>query len=428
MLYYTKRYWPCALTKKRFLSKKRNDLTDKRVSYVGHMENVKYECVIVRYGEIAIKSEQIRGKYERLLIRNIAAMLDQDGVTYSGIGKERGRIFIFTEDTKAATSASKVFGVVSASSAAITGTGLDEVTKLAAAVGKETIKDGESYAVMARRAGAHAFTSQDLGKACGDAIWYAIADRHPRVDLKHADREIHVEVRETKTYVFTEIVKGVGGMPLGSQGKMVALISGGIDSPVAAWLMMKRGCDIIPVYFDLSPYGDETTKARAIDCVSKLKEWSPGRPLRMYVMPHGKSLEAFLEKSNVRYVCVFCKHMMYKASVELARKEGAHGIVTGSSLGQVASQTSENMMIEHHGIDFPIYHPLIGMDKNEIVELARRIGTMDISTKPATCCSAVPKHPAIHGRLEEVKKLEEGPLGFDSMVKAEVEGAYFIDV
>lgn len=217
-------------------------------------------------------------------------------------------------------------------------------------------------------------------------------------------------------------------MPLGSQGKMVALVSGGIDSPVAAWLMMKRGCDIIPVYFDLSPYGDESTKERAMECVRKLKEWSPGRPLRTYIMPHGQSLKKFLDEGNTRYVCVFCKHMMYKVSSALAKIEGAHGIITGSSLGQVASQTSENMMIEHYGIDFPVYHPLIGLDKNEIVEYARRIGTMDISIKPATCCSAVPKHPAIHGRLEEVKNMDEGPLGFDALVKMELKGAYFVDI
>jgi tRNA uracil 4-sulfurtransferase len=214
-----------------------------------------------------------------------------------------------------------------------------------------------------------------------------------------------VEIREDRSYIFKDKVKGVGGMPMGSQGKMVSLISGGIDSPVATWLMMKRGCEIIPVYFENGEYGGEDYTLRAIEGIKKLKDWSPGHPMKVYRVPHGESLKKFKEAGNERYTCVFCKRLMYKAAVEIAKKEGAHGIVTGSSLGQVASQTSDNLMIEHLGIDFPIYHPLIGMDKTEIVALARQIGSLDISISPASSCKAVPRHPAIHGRPDEVEKM-----------------------
>jgi len=139
-------------------------------------------------------------------------------------------------------------------------------------------------------------------------------------------------------------------------------------------------------------------------------------------VPHGDSLREFIERGNVKYTCVFCKHMMYKTAVEIAKKEGAHGLITGSSLGQVASQTSDNLMIEHYLIDFPIYHPLIGLDKNEIVEIARKIGTYDISVRPATCCKAVPGHPSIHGQLAEIERIE-AEFDMRALARRELEGS-----
>ncbi|MCD1293760.1 tRNA 4-thiouridine(8) synthase ThiI [Methanocella sp. CWC-04] len=380
------------------------------------MEDLKYDTVMVRYGELAIKSEQVRNKYEKILIKNIEAMLDLHKIEYQEIVRERGRIYVISEDKRAPAVISNVFGVVSTSPVITTGPTLEESCKVAAAIGKEVIKDGESFAINARRAGAHDFTSQDAGRKCGDAVWEAIKDRHPRVDLKNPDHEIFVEIREERSYIFTGVIRGTGGMPLGSQGKMVALVSGGIDSPVAAWMMMRRGCEIIPVYFNNEQYVDEAYTQKAIDTIRKLKEWSPGHDFKVYEVPHGECLRTFRERGNIRYTCVFCKRMMYKVAIEIAKKEGAHGIITGSSLGQVASQTSENLLIEHHGIDFPIYHPLIGLDKNEIVDMAQRIGTLDISVRPAMGCQAVPKHPAIHGRIEEIMKMESEQVDFDKMI------------
>lgn len=383
---------------------------------------MQYDTVLVRYGEIGIKSEQIRKKYEELLIKNIKAMLEADKVQYEAILQERGRIYVKSQDPHAAATVSRVFGVVSTSPVVTTGPTIEEAAKVAASMGKEVIKEGESFAINGRRAFAHPFTSQDIGRLCGDAVYFAVEDKHPRIDLKHPDHEIFVEIREDHSYIFTDIIKGVGGMPLGSQGKMVAMISGGIDSPVAAWLMMKRGCDIIPVFFNNGEFSDKAYTDRAMETIKKLKEWAPGHEFKVYEVPHGDSLRAFKEKGNIKYMCVFCKHTMYKAAVQIAKKENAHGIITGSSLGQVASQTSDNLMIEHYGIDFPIYHPLIGMDKNEIVELARKIGTYDISTKPASCCLAVPRHPSIHGRLEEIERIEK-EFNLKELADKELQGA-----
>lgn len=386
------------------------------------MECMEYGHVMVRYGEIGIKSEQVRRKYERLLVKNIEAMLSENGVGFNGVSRERGRIFVESRDARAAEVVSRVFGVVSASPVAVTGTDIKEVCGMAADMGRDIIGEGQSFAIRARRAGEYPYTSQEIGRICGDAVFEAVKDRNPRVDLKSPDHEIFVEVREDRSYVFSEVVKGVGGMPLGSQGRMVALISGGIDSPVAAWLMMRRGCNIIPVFFNNGEFSDKAYTERAMDAIKKLKEWAPGHNFKVYEVPHGDTLREFIERGNVKYTCVFCKHMMYRTAVEIAKRGGAHGIITGSSLGQVASQTSDNLMIEHYMIDFPIYHPLIGFDKDEIVALARRIGTYDISVRPASCCRAVPAHPSIHGRLEEVKRIE-GEFDVDGLVEKELAGA-----
>jgi thiamine biosynthesis protein ThiI len=388
-----------------------------------------YEVVIVRYGEIAIKTERIRRKYEDLLIYNLEAMLRQDRVTFEGIFRERGRIFVKTTDPKAPASVSKVFGVVSCSPAIVAGPTIDDACAAAVKMGVEVIGEGQSFAIVPRRSVKdESFTSQDLGRICGDAVYYAVEDRHPRVDLKNPDHAIHVELREKQSYVFTEIVKGVGGMPLGSQGRMVALISSGIDSPVAAWLMMKRGCEVIPLYMDNTPYTGIDAKEKALDIARKLKEWAPGHPMKMYIAPHGRNLEAFIEKGNRKYTCVFCKHLMYKVATEIARREGAHGVITGSSLGQVASQTSENMLAESYNVCFPIYHPLIGMDKEEIMTIAKKIGTYDISIRKAGGCQAVPRYPSIHGRLEEVVRMENEQFEFDELVSYEVENAETIEI
>jgi thiamine biosynthesis protein ThiI len=145
--------------------------------------------------------------------------------------------------------------------------------------------------------------------------------------------------------------------------------------------------------------------------------------MKAYIMPHGKNLQAFLEKGNQKYTCVFCKHLMYKVSRAIADKEKAHGIVTGSSLGQVASQTSDNMLAEVYDVDFPLYHPLIGLDKEEIVNISKKIGMFDISIQKAMGCKAVPRYPSIHGRLEEVIKMEKKQFDFDELINYEVENA-----
>ncbi len=376
------------------------------------------DIILVRYDELALKSKKVRSMYEAILIRNLKAMLNADGSSYNEITREMGRIFIHSDDPNAVKSAVKVFGVVSASPVQVCESTLASAAQLCAEVAGCVIREGQSFAIRSRRAGNHDFTSRDVAVACGDTVLKACKNIH--VNLNDPDVEIFVEIRQKKGYVFTGSIKGVGGLPLGTQGKMVALISGGIDSPVAAWMMMKRGCEIIPLYLNNEPFSDETTRERAMQCIDVLQKWSPQKKFTIYEAPHGENLLAFLSNCDNRLNCVMCRRMMYRIASEVLKLEGAHGIITGSSLGQVASQTSQNMLAEMYGMEYPIYHPLIGLDKIEITDIARRIGTLTPSTRPATCCLAVPEYPSTAAKYEEVasaEKLIDIPSLLGSLVK-----------
>ena len=390
-------------------------------AFTNNMKNqgsdIQTDVVIVRYGELALKSPGVRNWYEKILIKNIAAMLDSRGIPYSLMRREWGRIFIETTYARASVAAADVFGVVSTSPALITEPDLESAAETCALLGKDLILEGESFAIRARRSGNHSFSSADIGRNCGDAVWSMLESegKRPRVDLSSPDREIFVEMRQNLAYIYLETIKGVGGLPLGTQGNMVVLMSGGLDSPVAAWLMMKRGVMITPVYCNNSPYAEDAAKERAFDCIRQLQTWAPGHQFTTYEIPHGPNLRSFIESCDRKNTCLLCKRMMYRKAHEVMKKEGASGIITGSSLGQVASQTAANMHAEIYQLAIPIYHPLIAFDKNEIVDIARRIGTYDISTRPAGVCAAVPEHPEVKANYDLIV-LEEKRLDIETMV------------
>lgn len=362
------------------------------------------DVVIVRYDEIALKSPPVRGRFEKMLVDRIKTALSWHGVAYSGVTREWGRIFVHTDDLHGADVVARVFGTASTSPAVTTGATIDDAAETAGEIGRDLVRGGESFAIRASRSGIHDFTSIDLGRVCGDAVSRRVP--HPRVDLTHPDREIFVDMRQNHAYVYTKRVAGVGGLPYGSQGKMIALMSGGIDSPVAAWLMMKRGVEIVPLHCDLEEFGDPASAELARENINRLKSWSYAG-MKAYAVPYGSCLRAIQEHCDPRTICVVCRRMMYRIGVAVAEREGACGIITGSSLGQVASQTAMNMFAEMHGFDMPIYHPLIGLDKREIIERAIQIGTFSRKS-PGAECAAVPDRPGTavsRYRVAESEKL-----------------------
>ncbi|HML06083.1 MAG TPA: tRNA uracil 4-sulfurtransferase ThiI, partial [Methanobacterium sp.] len=248
----------------------------------------------------------------------------------------------------------------------------------------------------------HEFTSQEMAGFCGSVI---IKKSGAPVNLSKPDFEFFVEVRDDITYIFHEKIPGIGGLPIGTQGKVIALVSGGIDSPVATFMMMKRGCEVIVLHFNNYPYtGGSNSKVMKI--IEKLEEYSPSK-LEYYEADYGEYLKSCIEDAPVRLTCVLCKTGMYRIAEELAKKEGAFAIVDGSSLGQVASQTLPNLLATRYVTKMPVLSPLIGLDKVEIENIGKKIGTFEISILPAPGCTAVPKYPETNADLEKFLEVLE---------------------
>ncbi len=366
-------------------------------------ETASHRPIIVRYGEIGIKSPRVRSRFEKRLISNIKNSIRGD------INIKQGRIFLFPENyDEALESLGKIFGVVSYSPTVQTTTDYDSIKETLTSYVQELVREelfsGEqSFAIRCRRVGEHEFTSQEMAAYCGAVV---VEDTGAPVDLSNPEFKIFVEVRDDKTYIFHEKIPGLGGLPIGTQGRVVSLVSGGQDSPVATFLMMKRGCAVTILHFNNHPYTsgslDKITKI-----VKKLKEYSSGSKLNFYTVNYGDYLKKAVEEAPPRMTCVLCKSGMYQIAEKLAKKEGALAIIDGSSMGQVASQTLPNILATRHCTDMPVLSPLIGLDKVEIQNIAEKIGTLPISILPDGGCAAAPKHPETNAVLEKVLQTHE---------------------
>lgn len=204
--------------------------------------------------------------------------------------------------------------------------------------------------------------------------------------------------------------------------RLIALLSGGIDSPVAAHLVLGKGFEILPVHFDNSPFNDEEEHAKVLDLIGRLRKLHPEQVASPYIIEHGKNLVEFSEKTEKKLTCIFCKRMMFRIASEIADNESAVGIITGDSLGQVASQTLPNLMVTSKTSKHPLLRPLLSFDKNDIVKIARKIGTFEISTRPAMSCRIVPDRPETHARLDRVEK-EEKKVDIERLVHESVKNA-----
>ena len=208
--------------------------------------------------------------------------------------------------------------------------------------------------------------------------------------------------------------------------KAVALLSDGIDSPVAVHLMLKKGVDVIALHMDNGPQAQNSLKK--VKLLVEHLEAISGRKIELFIAPHHPNHQLFVSRCTMKYHCVLCKRTMLKAAEMLAMREGADFIITGGSLGQVASQTLKNLMAEEEIVNIPVVRPLIGIDKDDIVHIAREIGTYDISILPGACCGMVPEHPVTRARLEEVYEEEQKlPLAemLDAMKKGTIPAARY---
>jgi thiamine biosynthesis protein ThiI len=376
---------------------------------------------------MGIKSEWTRRVYEKLLLKNMKKALKHYNIAYNEIVRKRGRIYIKTQKAQeTASKLTRIFGISSVSPAIETTSDMDRIVQTSVGLAEVAIKNESSFAVRCHRVGEHPYSSMDICREVGKQVLTTLKDRNLLVKLKNPQFTINIEVREDKAYIFSETMPSPGGFPLGSQAKVVCLLSGGIDSAVACWLVMKRGCPIIPVYFDNAPYTDEKTTAKALDVARKLFEWSIGFPRKIYTVPNGKNLETFVREGPRKLTCILCKRMMYRIAEHIAEIEKAEGIVTGEAIGEQASQTIDNLrVLDDAAVKYPIHRPLLGFDKTETEALAKKIGTFEISTRRAKGCSAAPSKPSTKAKLEIVKKAEE-KLDIEHMVEESVKAAKIV--
>jgi tRNA uracil 4-sulfurtransferase len=357
---------------------------------------------LVRFGgELFIKSRRTRSAFLARLRGNIQdALANAESPASLELGWDR--LYVRSAGPGAPPALGRVFGISSFSPIdEVVPAALDDIVESGARLFTERVR-GKTFAVRARRAGRHPFSSHDVQIRLGSRLF----DASSGVDLDAPEVEVHVEVREDLAYLYSERVPGVGGLPLGVEGRAVTLLSGGYDSAVAAWLMLKRGVAQEYVFCNLG--GD--AYERAVVQVGKLlaDDWSYGTRPRLHVVDFAEPLRALREGSRERYWQVVLKRLMYRAACLVGGDLGAEAIITGEAVGQVSSQTLPNLRAIEPAADLPVFRPLIGFDKEEIIDQARLIGTAGLSAQVKEYCAIAPGRPVTAASVASVDREESG--------------------
>ena len=367
-------------------------------------------ALVVRYDEIGLKGGN-RSMFERRLLENLrAALRGTPGLELHRIrGRALVRAAVPAEELTAP--AARVFGVSSLSPARELGHDLEEIEAAATTLVEELLERrfpgaGEvPFRVTVNRATPRfRRSSMETERLLGARL----LERFPRlrVRLKEPALQVELDIRDEGAFLFADRIPGPGGLPVGSLGRALCLLSGGIDSPVAAWLAMKRGVRVEFVSFYSFPYVGPQLKEKLQRLAERLAGWQPVSVL--HVVPFTDYQVAIRDHADPRYRTVLYRRAMQRIASRIARRRKAQALVTGESIGQVASQTLENLALIEEASSLPVLRPLVTYDKRETVELARRIGTFEISNLPAPDCCTVfqPERPVIHGRLEEALEAE----------------------
>ncbi|MGM9587463.1 MAG: tRNA uracil 4-sulfurtransferase ThiI [Candidatus Limivicinus sp.] len=380
------------------------------------------DIILLKLGEIVLKGLN-RKSFEQKLMSNVRRRLEP-------IGKFRvyclqSTVYVEAEEDGADMDTAfealkKVFGVIKLSRAAACEKDKDAIAALAIEYLREDMERVRSFKVESKRSDkSFPMTSIELSQYVGGLL----AEAYPnvQVDVHEPELTVHLEVRDLAAYVHATPVPGAGGMPVGSNGVAVTLLSGGIDSPVSTYMIAKRGVRLIPVHFFSFPYTSQQAKDKVVDLGRQLTEYC-GR-MTLEVVPFTHIQEEIRDKCPEEYFTLIMRRFMMRIAKRIADANGAKAVVTGENLGQVASQTMEAMASTQAVIDMPVLQPLIGMDKEEIVTLARKIGTFETSILPYEDCCTVftPRHPRTHPKLKDVEAAESA-LDMDALVDEAVKG------
>ncbi|MCY9513558.1 tRNA uracil 4-sulfurtransferase ThiI [Paenibacillus apiarius] len=381
-----------------------------------------YDMILLRYGEIAIKGKN-RSRFEKAAYHHVKAVLAPFPRTK--IIKEYGRLYVELngEPFQDVIQVLKhIFGIVSLSPVKRAPSELEPIIETAKKLMQEMNPGpNTTFKVNARRAWkAFPHGSQELQHLVGAPVLREFPQL--KVDVRQPEIELRVEVREEGTYLFSEVIKAAGGFPLASNGKAMLLLSGGIDSPVAGYQALRKGLEVEAIHFHSYPFTSERAKQKVLDLAQVLANYA-GR-IRVHLVPFTDIQTRLHQAGHENLLITLMRRAMLRISTQLAEERKAMALVTGDSLGQVASQTLGSMNVIGRASDLPLLRPLVAMDKDQIIRYAEQIGTYDLSILPyEDCCTLfVPKSPATNPNLKVVERVEQSIPELEQLIAAAVEG------
>lgn len=365
---------------------------------------MEFDHILIRYGEIALK-----GKNRKMFIARLQQNIQHKLKEFSDVQVKRtqGRIFVLLNGHDPQPIIDKcrtVFGIHSMSLASKVDNDVEQI-KHAALRALQNRTDVHTFKVVVKRVDkSFPVRSQDMNQVLGAHLLKNTEGF--RVDVHNPDLFVHVEIRKEATYVTSDVIAGLKGLPVGTSGKTLLMLSGGIDSPVAGYLMMKRGVEVEAVHFHSPPFTSERAKQKVLDLAKRLTEY--GMKMKVHIVPFTTLQQTIFREMPDSYSMTIMRRMMVRISEAICKKEGILSITNGESLGQVASQTMESMHAINEVTNYPILRPLLTMDKEEIIQLSREINTYPISIRPyEDCCTIfVPKSPKTMPKREKVNELE----------------------
>src|SRR5690625_2957927 len=364
---------------------------------------MQYDHILIRYGEIALKGNN-RKFFLNTLQQNIQQKLK--GFPNIRVKKTQGRMFVLLngQDPDPIIEICKnIFGIYSLSLAIKVSHDLEEIKE--AALNALQNSKAKTFKVAVRRADKKfPIGSQEMNHILGGHLLQNTSGF--TVDVHEPDVEIKVEIRNTGTYVTSDVIKGLGGLPVGSSSRTLLLLSGGIDSPVAGYLAMKRGVQVDAIHFHSPPYTSERAKQKVIDLAKTLTKYT--HKINVHLVPFTKLQQEIFKQIPDRYTMTVMRRVMVKISERVCQEQGILSMTTGESLGQVASQTMESMNVINEVTNYPIIRPLVAMDKEEVVAIAKQIDTYDISIRPyEDCCTIfMPKSPTTNPTRSKINHFE----------------------
>lgn len=386
------------------------------------------EIILIKLGEIVLKGLN-RRNFEDSLMRSLKRRLAKIGEFRVQISQSTISVTPVHDDTdmdEAEDCVAKVFGIAAFSRACVTEKDLDKIKEAAGEYLADTFDSPKTFKVEAKRSDKKfPYQSPEI---CDEVGGYLL-EKFPEisVDVHEPDVTVTVEIRDFGAYIRAGLIRGAGGIPAGTGGKACVLISGGIDSPVAAYMMAKRGLELTAVHFASPPYTSIRAEEKVVELLERVARYS-GR-IKMFTVPFTEIQEQIREKCREDYFTIIMRRFMMEISEEIAKRNGCHALITGESLGQVASQTLLAIGCTDDACSMPVFRPLIGMDKEEIISISRKIDTFEVSIQPYEDCCTVftPKHPKTRPVLEEVLR-EQEKLDCRGLVERAVEGVKLTNI